>query len=333
MGDIKVWKTTRHTVYRTFLALLAISIAVLGSASAQQAAPPAERLSFSLPDDVDVRHATIWSEGTRMAANVYSPKAVTGKLPTVIMAYGWGGTMQRVREEAAAFAAAGYLVVMFDYRGWGESDSRVILAAPEPAERPSNRFTAEVVELREILDPLAEVTDLSNVVHWVQAETQSDTSRIGIWGTSFGGSIAAAVAGYDHRIRAVHAQVVPLELRVLDRAGYAEGTKRARGELGYPQPGEIVVAGLRGAPITENFLRFSPAQAMNLAPDCAIQIVLAGNEQLFDTKSSIAAYEAFKGAKKNLVIVPDIGHYDVYDKARHQARQLALAWFDRNLKP
>ena len=49
----------------------------------------------------------------------------------------------------------------------------------------------------------------------------------------FGGSIAAAVAGYDHRIRAVHAQVVPLELRVLDRAGYAEGTKRARGELGY----------------------------------------------------------------------------------------------------
>jgi pimeloyl-ACP methyl ester carboxylesterase len=168
-----------------------------------------------------------------MAANIFSPKAVTGKLPTIIMAYGWGGTMQRVREEAAAFAAAGYLVVTFDYRGWGESDSRVILAAAEPAERPSNRFTAEVVELREILDPLAEVTDLSNVVHWVQAETQSDTSRIGIWGTSFGGSIAAAVAGYDHRIRAVHAQVVPLELRVLDRAGYAEGTKRARGELGY----------------------------------------------------------------------------------------------------
>jgi hypothetical protein len=104
MGDSSISKTTRRgrQIFRSFVALLAIFASVLGLASAQQATPAAEHAVFSLPDDVGVRHATIWSEGTRMAANIFSPKAVTGKLPTIIMAYGWGGTMQRVREASAA---------------------------------------------------------------------------------------------------------------------------------------------------------------------------------------------------------------------------------------
>jgi len=307
--------------------------AIIGSASAQETRRPQEATPFSIPDSVNVRKAAIWSEGTRMAANLYSPKSAAGKLPTIIMAYGWGGTMERFRAEAVAFAQAGYLVVMFDCRGRGDSDARVILAAPEPAERPGNRFTAEVVELRGMLDPLAEVEDLSNVIHWVQAEPQSETSRIGLWGTSFGGGIAAYVAGYDHRVKALHAQVAPLELRALDAVGFDDGTKRARSELGYPKPGLVVVSGLRGAPIAEHFLRYSPARAMSLAPDCAIQIVLAGHEELFDVRPVTAAYESFKGTKKNLVTIPDITHHDVYGKSRDQARQLALAWFDKYLKP
>jgi hypothetical protein len=314
-------------------AILAAMIgATSGPASAQQAPTQPEQAPFTLPDDVSVRKATIWSEGTRLAAYLYAPKTAAGKLPTIVMAYGWGGTMERFRQEGAAFAKAGYLVVMFDYRGWGESDARVILAAPEPAERPGNRFTAEVIELREIRDPLADVEDLFNVMHWVQAEPQSDTSRIGLWGTSFGGGVAAYVAGYDHRVKVLHAQVAPLELRALDPLGYIDGTKRARGELEYPKPGLTVVAGLLGAPISEHFIRFSPAQAMMLAPDCAVQIVLAGKEQLFDTRPVAAAYEKFPGAKKNLVVIPDIGHYDIYGSARDKADQLAIAWFDKNLK-
>jgi hypothetical protein len=34
--------------------------------------------------------------------------------------------------------------------------------------------------------------------------------------------------------------------------------------------------------ITEHFLWYLPAQAMSLAPVCAMQIVLAGKEELFD---------------------------------------------------
>src|ERR1700687_4399601 len=104
MNDIADWKTTSRCigVLRALAAVLLAAVA--GSADTQQQTRAAEQPAFSLPDDIAVRHATIWSEGTRMAANIYSPKAASGKLPTIIMAYGWGGTMERVREEGAAFA-------------------------------------------------------------------------------------------------------------------------------------------------------------------------------------------------------------------------------------
>jgi pimeloyl-ACP methyl ester carboxylesterase len=313
----------------------AMMAAVLSSASAQEK-PMMERPPeppFTVPDDIDVRNVTIWSEGTRLAATVYARKDATGKLPTIIMAYGWGGNAQLLRPEGATFAKAGYLVVMFDFRGWGASDSRVILAESAPAERSGNRFMAEVIELREIMDPLAEAADLANVVHWIQAEPMTDINRIGIWGSSFGGGLASYVAGHDRRVKAIHTQVVPLDLRQLDAAGYQDGTKRARGELAYPKPGVVAVVGLRGAPITEHFLSYSPLQSIRSAPDCAVQLILAGKEQLFDIRPIIKDFGELKNTNKNLVVIPDISHYDIYGRARTDALQLALAWFDKYLKP
>jgi dienelactone hydrolase len=131
-----------------------------------------------------------------MAAEVFAPRTATGaKLPTIIMAHGWGGTAAQLRPDAVAFAEAGYLVVAFDYRGWGESDARVVLTAPEPAERPGNRFTAEVTELREIVDPLAEAQDWFNAIDWVAGEPESDHARIGLWGSSFAGGLVVYAAG------------------------------------------------------------------------------------------------------------------------------------------
>ncbi|MDX1385455.1 MAG: hypothetical protein R3190_17520, partial [Thermoanaerobaculia bacterium] len=82
-----------------------------------------------LSEDVAARAVDIWSEGTRMAGYVYTPKSVAAgeRLPTVVMAHGWGGTQRGLRRNAIGLAQHGYLVLTFDYRGWGESDSRVIL--------------------------------------------------------------------------------------------------------------------------------------------------------------------------------------------------------------
>ena len=115
----------------------------LALAQAQTAPAP-----FTPPEDIHFRTANIMSEGTRMAAELFSLKALDGKkLPTVILCHGWGGTARDLRPEGIAFARAGFLAVAIDYRGWGASDARLVLAAPAPANRSGTRFTAEVKEV------------------------------------------------------------------------------------------------------------------------------------------------------------------------------------------
>src|SRR5687768_9572171 len=133
---------------------LVLGLVLVVSATAfAQPTPP----TYAPPGDVTFRQATVISEGTRMAAEVFAPKSAGAdeRLPTVIMSHGWGGLASQLRDDAAVFARAGYLVVTFDYRGWGASEGRLVLTKPAPADRkPGEPFTAEVKEVREVVDPL-----------------------------------------------------------------------------------------------------------------------------------------------------------------------------------
>ena len=279
------------------------------------------------------------SEGSRLAAELFSLKSLDGqKLPTIIMSHGWGGTAAQLRTDAAAFARAGYLVVTFDYRGWGASESRVILAQPAPAVKKDHRFTAEVIEVREVVDPLDQANDLQNVIHWVQGEPQCDTDRIGLWGSSFSGGNVVYAAERDSRIKALVSQVPPQHRRWVvatpeaARQTYREATARARGEIGYPAPGIRVLRNLRGAPIREKMINFAPVDDVDKASGCAMLFILAENEELFDNRDhGLASYARAKGPKK-LVTIPKITHYGIYTTARAQAQKLAIEWFDEHLK-
>ena len=166
---------------------------------------------------------------------------------------GWRGEGAPHRRHR--LARAGYLVVTFDYRGWGASDARLVLTSPAPTDRPGHRFTAEVREIREVVDPLDQTTDLQNVIHWVQGEPQCDTDRIGLWGSSYSGGHVVYAAARDPRVKATVSQVPALDSRwvvatdAFRKQTFREATARARGELEYPKPGERVIMGLRGAPI------------------------------------------------------------------------------------
>lgn len=286
------------------------------------------------PEALHTRKADILSEGTRLTAEVFSLKALEGqKLPTIIMCHGWGGTAAALRPDASVFARAGYLVVTFDYRGWGASDGRVLLAKPAPADR-KRTFTAEVIEVREVVDPLDQTTDLLNAIHWVHGHPQCDTARIGLWGSSYSGGHVVYAAARDQRVKATVSQVPALDSRPLGRdpAAFTDATKRARGELGYPPPGAKVVGNLRGAPIREKMTNYAPVEDADKAPGCAMLFLIAEKEELFDNKDhAIKAHERAKGPKK-LVTLPGITHYGVYLQARPKAQQLALEWYDTHLK-
>ncbi len=339
----------------TFTAALSANIAVHAQAT-QQPAPqtpqtrppdparvgPAPATQFKAPDNIEFRTANITSEGVRLHAELFSLKSLAGKpLPTIMMAHGWGGTAANFRRDAIDFANAGYLVVTFDYRGWGESDARLVLTKPspiKPAPGQNQKFTAEVTEVREYVDPLEQTTDWFNVINWAVSEPAVDKDRLGLRGSSFSGGHVFYIAAREPRVKAVVSQVGAFDGRWVGsdktqlELTYAEATKRAHGES-YPGPRARTTGNLIGAPIREKFLQYAPVEDAAKVKETAVLFIVAEKEELFDNKDHAKlAYDRMPGTKKKYVSIPNIAHYGIYRESRDQAIKLAVEWFDQYLK-
>ncbi len=310
----------------------------LGNPASAQ--PPAEKKppDFQVPADITFRTADIMSEGVRMSAEVFAPKNVeNARIPTIVMSHGWGGVAAALRPDAIAFAQAGYLVVTFDYRGWGGSDSRLILAGEKPKRR-NGKLVAEVKEVREVVDPIDQTTDIMNAIHWVVGEKQCDPERVGIWGSSYSGGHVVYVAAREPRVKAFVSQVGSMDSRwaiatpEIRKYTRGQGTARARGEIGYPKPGEKF-GNLIGMPVIEKLATYAPVEDIDRCDKCAKLFIIAEREELFDNREhAILAHDRASGVKK-LVIIKNIKHYGIYNEGRDQARKEAIAWFDEHLKP
>jgi uncharacterized protein len=295
--------------------------------------------NFKAPDNIDFRPASVISEGVRLHAELFSLKSLAGKeLPTIIMAHGWGGTAANFRRDALDLAGAGYLVITFDYRGWGQSDGRIVLASP-PEKKDGQRYTAQVMELREYVDPIEQTNDWLNVINWAMGEPMVDKNRIGLRGSSYSGGHVFYVAARDPRVKAIVSQVGAFDSRwvIADaeqtRLTNTEATRRARGEIGYPEPRAKVVGNLIGAPIRSKLAQFAPVEDAARVKDCAVLFIVAEKEELFDNKDHAKlAYDRMAGTKKKYVVVPNILHYGIYFQERELAMKLAIEWFDQYLK-
>jgi pimeloyl-ACP methyl ester carboxylesterase len=303
------------------------------------AAPQAAAPSYKAPENIDFRTAKIISEGVKLHAELFSLKSLAGKpLPTIIMAHGWGGTAANFRWDALQLANAGFLVITFDYRGWGQSDGRIVLTAP-PEKKDGRRFTAQVEELREYVDPIEQTTDWFNVIGWAMGEPTVDKARIGLRGSSYSGGHVFYVAARDPRVKAIVSQVGAFDSRWVvaseaeAKITYDEETKRARGDIAYPEPRAKVVGNLIGAPIRSKLLHYAPVEEAAKVKDCAALFIVAEKEELFDNKDHAKlAYDRMPGTKKKYVALPNITHYGVYRELREQAIKLAIEWFDQYLK-
>ena len=125
------------------------------------------------------------SQGTSCAAWLYRPEGVANP-PIIVMAHGFAAIrVLRLDAYAERFAEAGYAVLVFDYRGWGDS-------AGEP---------------RRVLDIRAQQRDWRAAVAHARSIEGVDTSRLVLWGTSFGGGHVLHLAAEHHDVAAVIAQV------------------------------------------------------------------------------------------------------------------------------
>ena len=82
----------------------------------------------------------IFSDGTRMTGTLWRPKDASNDklLPAILLCGGFGSKRSQLDfSYASRFAQAGFIVLTFDYRGWGDSDGVLIAAEKHPSPDPS----------------------------------------------------------------------------------------------------------------------------------------------------------------------------------------------------
>jgi uncharacterized protein len=108
-----------------------------------------------------------------------------GKAPCVILAHGFGGTMDAgLLPYAERFAEQGYYSLLFDYRHFGQSEGT-------PRQWVSIR---------------RQLQDWTAAISYARSRAEIDPDRIVLWGSSFSGGHVVPVAVADGRVAGVVAQ-------------------------------------------------------------------------------------------------------------------------------
>lgn len=317
----------------------AVSKTAVDPATVQNLIPARE---YRPPQGTAFKATDFISENVRLTAQwFYAAENKGKKLPTIIIAHGWGTTAANFRPDAVDLANAGYLVMLFDYRGWGDSDGRVMLTS-KPTLAGGKASTSEVREVRGYIDPWEQVEDWFNAINYAVTDPMVDVARIGVLGSDLSGGYVVYVAAHEPRVKALVSQVSSVDLRpykpyqsdpdkVIAQAN-AAASRIAAGDEQYPAERARAVRNFVGAPVGANLVRWAPVELAGRVTAPAL-FVLAENEELFsNTNNGQLACERVTGPRK-LVTLPNITHYGIYDAERKRAITLSLEWFDRYLKP
>jgi fermentation-respiration switch protein FrsA (DUF1100 family) len=281
-----------------------------------------------------------------MAGNLWTPinMKADDRLPAVLLVHGWGGEKNHLnRSYAPQFSEQGFIVLTFDYRGWGESDGKFVRVSDKPpAAEKDGRMTLEVREIRQIVNPLDQLLDVRNALAFLHGEANVDKQRIGIWGTSLGGGLALQTAGEFPAIKVLITQVGAVNSRqnfegnrrggpTFEQSSWQYQIARVRGDV-PPFPAESA-PGLQGAPDYHALEQYDPfAWADKIA--AATLIIDADGEELFDTSVNGKALQQKLQHQVPVKYLTIPGkHYDAYrGKGYRQALQQEIDWLNEHLK-
>ncbi|AEM83646.1 alpha/beta fold hydrolase [Streptomyces violaceusniger] len=163
------------------LAAAVAAAAVLAGAGTWAAAASDDRPAVHRQDRV------LDMPGARIDTSYFT--SGTGRRPAVLLAHGFGGSKDDVRDRAEELARDGYAVLTWSARGFGRSTGKIGLNDPEH----------EVADARRLIDWLAKRPE-------VRLDGQGDP-RVGVAGASYGGAISLLAAGYDRRVDAIAPEI------------------------------------------------------------------------------------------------------------------------------
>ncbi len=139
---------------------------------------------------MDRRDLTFAAGHDSCAAWLYPAVGEAATAPAVVMAHGLSGTRRdRLGAFAERFAAAGFVVLVFDHRGFGDSRG-------EP----------------DLFDPARQLEDWRAAIAFARSLPEVDGARVATFGSSMGGGNALAAAAEDPRIAAAISQVPFLDI-------------------------------------------------------------------------------------------------------------------------
>jgi uncharacterized protein len=323
-----------------------LTIQVSAAADNGQTEAGSSRMRAAQSDNVERRSVVIWSDGTRMAGDLYRPKnlAAGDKLPAVIFCNGMGGTKEGTGTRLGPlYVERGFIFLAFDYRGWGKSDCKLFMLGDMPAPDEKGELVVRAKPIRWQLDFADQTYDILSAISFLSGEPNVDPNRIGIVGSSYGGGLVTWVAGNDPRVKCLVAQVPgmgggrgPAALN----ARYSLATKQARGET---EPVPLTTGKPQGKLARFDQMHANPSKSIGYSAieaankiDIPTLIVVAENDELIDNNNNgKKVYDTIK-SKGNVPVAYEVmsnmGHFDVYRKGFPQASDLELKWFQEHLQ-
>ena len=310
---------------------------------------------FPKSDKVDHKKVTFHNRyGITLAADMYTPKSVVGKLPAIAVS----GPFGAVKEQSSGLYAQkmteyGFLTIAFDPSFTGESGG-------------SPRYVAS---------PDINTEDFCAAVDFLSVQENVDTDRIGIIGICGWGGMAINAAAQDTRIKATAAMTM-YDMTRVNANGYFdnENTPEARfvKKLAMNtqrtedyKNGSYALAGGVIDPLPDNAPQFvkdyyayyktergyhprslnsnngwnvtSPLSFMNMpilqyAAEIRSAVLLVHGEKAHSRYFSEGAYEKMTGDNKELLIIPGASHVDLYDNLNVIPFEKLNRFFNMHLK-
>jgi uncharacterized protein len=278
----------------------------------------------------DRRDVSFHSQGLKLAAWYYVPRGLKAdeKRPAIVMAHGFSAPKEALLQNFAdRFAAAGFVVLVFDYRYLGASEG----------------------EPRNQIFPHEQIEDYRNAITWTQMQKEVKAEKIGVWGTSYSGAHVLHLGAFDRRVKAVVSQVMlvdgPANAARLNRAdnlplvaGFLAEDRAQRyttGKVNYlpvvapdGQPSALptpeshdffmkVVAPNASRwenrvtlESMERFLEYNPAANIHRISPTPLLMVVADDDRLTPTDLAIEAYQRAREPKR--LVMFKGGHFDAY---------------------
>ena len=302
--------------------------------------------NYDLPEGVTTRQVTFYvGGGTPLYGKLFLPRQFSprGRWPAVVVGHGINALSIGIEKYAARFADRGLVAMAIDYQSYGFSgsgadDLRLLEPDTTTDARTVTEKQARVLVKRTNLNNVEEVADFRAAVSFLQGEPGIDPERIGIWGSSNGGTVVVAVAAADARVKAVVSQVsgappsargpAPLAAPMLDDA-----VRRARTGQGAEVDGGFSFKSKVDMWSAQRNRDVRPGSTLDQIPATTHVLFLpAENDELSGPggAGALAAtkYLMERGVTAQTIIYPELTHFQAYSHTGFEVGStLAADWF------